>query len=118
MTYKQSTGELSDSTDVLMGIGYAGNGPGLNNPDYQNVHNVGPLPQGFYTIGAPTTEKGPLTMPLTPDPGNRMYGRAGFLIHGDNHLMNHTASEGCIVLPNDVRQGISNGDDKWLEVVA
>ena len=55
---------------------------------------------------------------LTPQSGTNTYGRDGFLIHGDNTAMNHTASHGCIILPRIVRAGIDASDDKVLEVVA
>jgi RHS repeat-associated protein len=54
--YSQSTGQLTYVDDQTgahtpIGSGYAGNGPGLNNPNMQNVPDIGPLPQGTYTIG-------------------------------------------------------------------
>ncbi len=39
--------------------GYSGNGQGLNNPAAQNQPNVGPLPQGSYTVGGTTNRRGP-----------------------------------------------------------
>ena len=50
--YQQSTGYLALNT-IFVGTGYSGNGAGLNNPGAQDQHNVGPLPQGMYTIGPP-----------------------------------------------------------------
>jgi hypothetical protein len=47
-----------------------------------------------------------------------MFGRDGFLIHGDNSAMNHTASEGCIILTRDIRQRISDSGDTQLTVIA
>lgn len=89
---------------------YAGRGAGLNNPAAQNRQNTGPLPQGTYTVGAPTQRRGPQTRPLTPAPGNNMFGRAGFLIHGDNPAQNNTASEGCIIAPRSCREAIPSGE--------
>ena len=113
--YSQGTGNLICTNDVtgqqyLSCDGYAGNGTGLNNPAAQNQPNVGPLPQGDYTVGDPNNRRGPITLPLTPDPGNNMFGRGGFLIHGDNAAQNHTASEGCIVAPRDCRSSIPTGE--------
>jgi len=113
--YSQSTGSFTCTNDItgqqyLACTGYAGQGVGLNNPAAQNQQNVGPLPQGDYTVGARTRRRGPLTLPLTPDPGNTMYGRSGFLIHGDNPAQNNTASEGCIVAPPQCRAGIPTGE--------
>jgi uncharacterized protein RhaS with RHS repeats len=89
---------------------YAGRGAGLNNPAAQNRRNIGPLPQGTYSVGAPTQRRGPQTRPLTPDPSNNMFSRAGFLIHGDNPAQNYTASEGCIIAPRSCREAIPTGE--------
>jgi hypothetical protein len=108
-----------DSTPICT-IAYSGNGDGLNNPAMQEVHNVGPLPEGLYTIGPaknPIDELGPIALELIPDPSNEMFGRFGFFIHGDNQLMNYTASNGCIILPRAVRQYIEESPDKLLSVI-
>jgi hypothetical protein len=119
-TYKQLTGELYDSTMKRIATGYSGAGDGKNNPAMQEVRNIGPLPKGIYSIGAPRDLQGgphgPFVLPLTPNPKNEMFGRAGFLIHGDNST--HTASEGCIILPLPIRMAISQSPDKALEVIA
>jgi hypothetical protein len=101
------------------GNGYAGHGQGLNNPGMQNVHDVGPLPQGTYTIGPEhnNPHTGPATMNLTPDPANNMAGRDAFRIHGDNARGDQSASNGCIVLPRNARDNINNGGDNTLVVV-
>lgn len=119
-TYKISTGEWIDSDGDLVGTGYSGNGDGLNNSSVANVPRVGPIPPGQYTIGPAyhDPEKGPCVMRLTPDPSNEMFGRSGFLCHGDNVAANHTASEGCIVSGPSVRNIISASDDKDLVVVS
>jgi hypothetical protein len=123
-TYVQSTGNLSLNT-IFIGNGYSGHGAGLNNPVAQDQQNVGPLPQGTYTIGTahtPPDHLGPLAMPLYPDHGNTMFGRFGFFIHGDNQFMNNTASDGCIVMAYDIRHQIAeqlaeNGENV-LNVIA
>jgi hypothetical protein len=44
-TWHQSSGDLShDGSHVAHG--YSGAGDGKNNPAFQRVHNVGPIPQG------------------------------------------------------------------------
>jgi RHS repeat-associated protein len=90
--------------------GYSGKGQGLNNPAAQNQPNVGPLPQGSYIVGGTTNRRGPNTRPLIPDPSNNMYGRAGFLLHGDNAALNNTASEGCIIIPPQCRTAVPVGE--------
>lgn len=119
-TYQISTGEMTDPDGSLVDTGYSGKGDGLNNPDMQNVPRVGPIPIGVYTIGPAyhDPEKGPCVMRLTPDPDNEMFGRAGFLCHGDNPQANHTASEGCIIQGPITREAINASDDKTLVVVS
>jgi hypothetical protein len=119
MTYSQSTGQLCDAEGNLLVTGYSGHGVGVNNPATQNVHDVGPIPQGVYAIGEPLEPPdhlGPLAMPLTPDPANEMFGRSEFFIHGDNMEMNHSASDGCIILDHAARAAIAAGSDRRLTV--
>lgn len=120
--YSQSTGVMTYDGDE-MGVGYSGNGDGLNNPDMQEVQGIGPIPQGLYAIQDPETHGrlGPVAMELLPSMGTVMFGRSGFFIHGDNAEMDHTASEGCIILGHDIRvqmgELVVNGEN-ILEVVA
>jgi hypothetical protein len=104
---------------LRVAIGYSGKGEGKNNPDMQDVHNVGPLPKGKYTICAPvdTVTHGPYVLRLDPDADNEMFGRAGFLIHGDSVVHPGTASEGCIILGRSIREKIWTGGDHNLEVI-
>jgi hypothetical protein len=116
--YSQSTGSLKQGTSgalTVVGTGYAGgnlgkNPEGRNNPAMQGVKDIGPLPQGVYTIGHPqnpVTHLGPYAMPLAPDLTNNMLGRGDFLIHADTAIPGD-ASEGCIVLGPAIRQHIAN----------
>lgn len=119
-TYKQSTGYLTSQDGHQYGPGYSGHLDGLNDPDMQHVKDIGPIPQGKYTIGPPTEHKGPMTLSLVPDPANEMFGRDGFLIHGDeiSHPGEFLASDGCIVLGFPLRNLIWSSDDHELQVVA
>lgn len=123
-TYTQSTGNLtctdSQGQEVINHNGYSGrNVPGgiqgRNNPDAQGVEDTGPIPRGRYTIGPAreSTNTGRAVRDLTPDPANNMEGRRAFQIHGDNQT--HDASEGCIIMPREVRDRLRSGDS--LEVV-
>src|SRR5438874_13781045 len=79
--YSQSTGELNHDGSRV-GSGYSGHGEGLNNPAFQTAHDVGPLPQGMYSIGDPLDPPdhlGPLAMPLSSTSGD-MFGRSAFFI--------------------------------------
>ena len=117
--YHQASGVL-DHDGLIVGTGYSGAGAGKNNPAMQEVPDVGPLPQGGYLIGDPFDhpELGPHVMRLTPYPANEMYGRSGFLMHGDNPAHPGESSEGCIVMPRDVRDIVSQSADNHLTVVA
>jgi hypothetical protein len=119
MVYNQKTGLIFSDTGSIFGCGYSGNGEGKNNPDFENVENVGPLPKGIYKIGKPydSPHTGKFTLPLIPDIDNVMFGRDSFCIHGDSISEPGTASNGCIILPRNVREEINNCTDKILKVI-
>lgn len=119
-TYQQSTGRFTDAEGKLVGVGYSGNGQGLNNPEMQAVAMHGPLPQGGYQIGFASSHPklGSLAMALTPCAGQHLFGRSGFFIHGDNQEKNQTASEGCIILPHAARVALAASSDRNLTVIA
>lgn len=118
-TYKQSTGELFDAIGRTVGRGYSGAPEAKNDPSRQNEKWTGPIPRGEYLIGPPRTTPthGPYVLTLTPDAGNEMFGRSGFLIHGDSIRLPGTASEGCVILPRSLREAIWDSGDHVLEVV-
>jgi len=116
--YIQKTGQLFHNDDEIA-CGYSGQGECKNDPLAQSKHNFGPIPQGFYQIGPPhdRTDKGPFVLGLIPHDENRMYGRGGFLIHGDSIHEPGTASEGCIILGRAIRQRIWESGDHDLQVI-
>lgn len=124
-TYEQKTGKLFDPKGALVGTGYAGgnagaNPEGVNNPDLQNVHNVGPLPEGLYTMlsARDSIHVGKYAIPLVPNPNNEMFGRYAFFMHGDKIDGSfQKASDGCIIQNHDVRVIVNNSTDKLLQVV-
>ena len=111
-TYSQSSGVLADPTGKPCAAGYSGHGPGLNNPAMQDIHNIGPVPQGLYSLGAPLDHPtcGPFAIPLIPHDGNEMFGRSGFYVHGDDvrYPGQEVASDGCIVLDRPDREAVWN----------
>jgi hypothetical protein len=122
-TWKQKPGQMWHN-DSFVASGYAGGDcgrspVGKNNPDYQNVPKVGPLPQGKYTFGQPVQQShlGPFAIPLIPSPDNQMFGRDDFYCHGDT-TPSGNASEGCIILARAIRNMIAASPDKDLEVVS
>jgi Protein of unknown function (DUF2778) len=119
--YSQSTGTLTAPDGTLAGQGYSGNGADLDDPAAEGVIGRGPIPQGEWQIGEFSTypHLGEIVAPLQPSPGNTMDGRdGGFFIHGDNAEMNHTASDGCIVLARPLREAIADSGDTGLLVTS
>jgi len=118
-TYEQSSGKIFDPSGALAGTGYSGAPEGKNNSLMQAIHNIGPIPIGFYTIEAPidSAVHGKYAMRLIPDVLNEMFGRDGFLIHGDSVVDPGTASEGCIIQAKNTRVAIWESSDHRLEVV-
>lgn len=116
--FSQSTGQISNGTQTWLGYSGAYN---FGNPAYQSVKDKGPIPRGTYTIMAPTTEKGPLTLPLEPDSRNEMFQRSGLLCHGDNSQRPGHGSSGCIVAPFEARQAMATAaasGDATLQVTS
>lgn len=118
--YQQSTGKILDPDGAVIGYGYSGKGIHKNNPEAQSQHDEGPIPEGYYTIGDPhnTVTHGPFVLPLNPDPQNKMFGRSGFLIHGDSVTHPGTASLGCIIAARYIREDIAKSPVKLLGVVS
>ena len=116
--YDQSTGELSHD-GARVATGYSGSGEGKNNPALEATANVGPIPRGGYTVGAPhdTDSHGPYVLRLTPVDGNDCCGRSGFLVHGDSIRAPGSASHGCIIVSRNIREQIWTSGDTDLEVV-
>ena len=100
--------------------GYSGKGEGKNNSAFQQIQNIGPIPQGKYSIGEPhdSPEHGPFAMRLTPDPANEMFGRSSFLMHGDSLRDPGEASEGCIIMSRETREHVWSSGDHELQVTA
>jgi hypothetical protein len=119
-TFEQGSGELLRG-GVCVAHGYAGFGDGKGNPEKQDVRNVGPIPRGFWRIQSLTegqTVHGPYVMRLVPEHGTEVFGRSGFLIHGDSIKNPGTASHGCIILARVAREMVWKSGDRRLEVVA
>lgn len=115
-TYKQSTGEMFHNGSKV-DTGYSGVLTNKNNPDRQQVKNMGPLPRGAYAITGHGTSKGPVTIILEQRSGEN-FGRNGFLIHGERRNMPQGfASAGCIILNVSTRNRILMSGDNNLEVI-
>lgn len=97
---------------------YSGHGIGLNNPEMENIQDVGPIPRGEWEViqwHDHYEDKGPCVAQLSPVEHDA-HGRVGFLCHGDNSFGNHTASHGCIIAAHDARQVWRDSGDMTLTV--
>lgn len=125
--YSQSTGQLTyvspGENSTYIGTGYSGHGEGVNNPSMQHVPNIGPVPQGSYTMGPQqniVTRSGrrlPGAMRLIPNPANQMHGRSGFLLHGPRENDQRNSSNGCPIFNREIRNQMGNSGDNCFEVV-
>ncbi len=122
-TYSQSTGKLLTPSGNLEGVGYSGYLSGLNNPAMENIHDFGPIPRGLWSVGTwfDDPEKGPMVchlsfLNITSNQPYQTFGREGFMIHGDNPELNHSASRGCVILGPSYRRSMMESDDKILMV--
>jgi Protein of unknown function (DUF2778) len=118
-TYVQSNGYLISPAGGIFSQGYSGFGSGKNAPTEENVQDLGPVPEGFYDVQAPENSPihGPYALPLLPDAGNAMFGRNGFMIHGDSLEHPGEASAGCIIQPRFARERLWESGDHRLSVV-
>ena len=119
--YHQSTGMLEytwQHTGHHVGRGYSGAPGAINNSRMETIPFKGPIPKGRYHIGPMHHHeaKGPYVMALTPV-GHNAHNRPDLLIHGDNKQMNQTGSEGCIILPPEIRLRIGHSHDRILHVM-
>lgn len=103
------------------GDNYDENEDGLNNPKLSWKKDVGPLPEGLYTIEGPPyddSEHGKYILRLNPYDSNEMFGRSGFLIHGKplppKNIL--AGSKGCMCADHDIRIKIYQSGDIVLQV--
>jgi len=119
--YEQIAGRISQNNVTLTDTAYSGHQPHVNDPAAENIPFEGPIPRGLYTITGmeDSPHTGPMTLILTPDPSNEMFGRKDFRIHGDDiHKPGqHCASDGCIVAGPGPRMTMWNSPDHLVQVV-
>lgn len=120
----QSNGRVYRTDGTHAATGYSGGGGGshpeaVNNHSMQDRKGIGPTPVGFYLFGDPVNDShlGPLAIPLIPLDSNQMFGRVGMYWHGDNEKMNHSASDGCGIMPRAIREEVIASGDKQLAVI-
>lgn len=117
--YLSNSGKLVSPSGSILGTGYSGKDEHKNIPYSESIHDLGPIPRGLYTIGPAhdTSTHGLLVLGLVPAKTNEMYGRSGFLIHGDSLEHPGEASNGCIVLNHALRETIAKSGVKRLRVL-
>lgn len=106
---------VSENGDkTVLGRGYSGHPPYVNDPTAEALVARGPIPRGSYRVlrAFAHVRLGPVSMFLEPIRDTDMRGRSGFFIHGDNEYGNQTASHGCIILPRKAREAIDALDRK------
>lgn len=115
--YYVNSGMLKHNGERVAG-GYSGAPEYKNNSQYECLKDRGPLPRGTYTITAPFRHPhaGPFTLRLVPAAANHMCDREGFMIHGDSTTEPGQASQGCIILPLQIRKKIWDSNDRDLRV--
>ena len=119
-TYQQTTGILKHDGVLISKRGYSGVKGSQFQHNKQNVKDKGPIPVGKYTlIGGPFKhhKTGVYTIRLLPDPKNEMFGRDGFMLHGDSGDHPGEASHGCIVFPKNIRKNVWESGDHEIEVI-
>ncbi len=123
--YKIAEGKLyllEGAALTRVGQGYSGDVEHKNDPASTHLQDQGPIPPGVYIVGPARDLQGgphgPFVLPLQPMSVNEMYGRSGFLLHGDSVSQPGTASSGCIIMPRPVRDKIAASTDKTLVVLA
>ncbi len=119
--YEQATGKLYRGDVDLIGTGYSGQPPRVNDTSAEAIRDVGPCPRGRYTVGQahPDGDLGPVVMNLTPVAPFDALGRTDLRIHGDSLKRPGYASHGCIVLGRAIRDRMADAvadGDNLLEV--
>ena len=114
--FHQSTGVLEHNGKRVT-EGYSGaRSLGINLAE--TVQFYGPIPRGLYAIGwSFSTKSLQYVLSLVPI-GHDPSGRTAFLIHGDyrDATRQGTASQGCIILPLEVRKTIWDSLDRMLSI--
>lgn len=120
ITFQQSTGKVwIDGNLQPQTASYSGHGNGINNPALQSTPMIGVIPAGLWRIGSWVDHPhlGKMVAALLPISVPGLNNRSGFFMHGDNQLMNHTGSDGCIVMDFILRSNVKKSGATQLEVI-
>jgi hypothetical protein len=126
-TWEISAGKFYRDDGLLCAVGYSGQPPHVNDITAFAERGIGPIPPGHWQIaGIENSPKlGENVLVLIPDKSTMLYlftlGREPltFRIHGERKVPPPGfASDGCIVLAEDVRLGVWNSTDHELDTIA
>lgn len=125
LIYAQATGRLwlrdeaTQEKAAPLGRGYSGHPPYVNDGTAEALVARGPIPRGSYRLVGPFNHVrlGPLVFFLDPAKTNKMHGRSGFFIHGDNEFGSQSASHGCVILSRAIREKLATLPVRTLVVV-
>ena len=103
--YYQNSGELFRD-GKLVAVGYSGDPKHKNMTEHEGLRSKGPIPRGLYRmfyVYKKHPKLGPYAIALRPV-GHNCLGRSGFMVHADSIRNPGAASQGCIIMPSDVRR--------------
>ena len=123
-TYNSKTGELLHPDGTSFGFGFSGNGRGINQPAYDGVHDLGPIPKGKYKMTQWIDKDPHLGLcVIVLEKVDVAVDRDGFRIHGPRNLFTRGldaflhSSNGCICIGDcTTRKVIWGFADHDLEV--
>jgi Protein of unknown function (DUF2778) len=117
--YEQETGNLFLNNAVL-GKGYSGAPDHVNKSSDEKLVSKGPIPAGLWHVAMkfPRHTLGMNVVQLKPDVRTNTFGRSEFFIHGDRDSGRpQSASNGCIVLPDNALRKVFNSSIHTIRVV-
>jgi hypothetical protein len=115
-TWYQREGEMWGPDGTRLCRGYSGAPGYVNAPDAQAVKGKGPIPRGYWRIGAPEDCCGGYALRLHGIDREELH-RDRFLIHGDATMDTQDASQGCIIIPRPFRAVIWDSGVHGLRVM-
>jgi hypothetical protein len=118
-TFKVAAGEIWRNGKLMAKGVYSGHGDAINDSSKEAMPAHGPIPRGRWLMdGVYNSAKvGPFAIILDPAPGTNAFGRSGFRVHGDNAKGDQSASEGCVIVPRNIRDDMWQLKDHVLDVV-
>eukprot|EP01017_Pseudomicrothorax_dubius_P022084 TRINITY_DN2378_c0_g1_i1.p1 TRINITY_DN2378_c0_g1~~TRINITY_DN2378_c0_g1_i1.p1 ORF type:complete len:149 (+),score=44.10 TRINITY_DN2378_c0_g1_i1:6-452(+) len=111
-SYRGGKGSFYNARNKKTYSAYSGDQAHYNREQYQQVKS-GPLPVGKWKVIQSHTDHkdlGTYAHILRPVNVPKSFGRVEFSIHKDNDSNNHTGSSGCIIVEEEGRAAVKEGD--------